>query len=63
MILGGLAAVIYTDTLQMFVMVIGALVLMAISQYHYLYYQIWRVFFCGVVWCDACMGTRCISIR
>jgi len=29
---GGLAAVIYTDTLQMFVMVIGAFVLMLISQ-------------------------------
>jgi len=30
---GGLAAVIYTDTLQMFVMVIGAFVLTVISQY------------------------------
>ena len=33
---GGLAAVIYTDTLQMFVMVIGALVLTVISQYIHL---------------------------
>ena len=30
---GGLAAVIYTDTLQMFVMVTGALVLTIVSQY------------------------------
>jgi len=30
-IVGGLAAVIYTDTLQTFFMVIGALILMAIS--------------------------------
>jgi len=36
---GGLAAVIYTDTLQMFVMVTGALVLTIVSQYLSLLYS------------------------
>ena len=33
-IVGGLAAVIYTDTIQAFVMVLGAFTLMIISRYH-----------------------------
>ena len=37
-LVGGLAAVIYTDTLQTFVMIIGALILTVISESHTRHY-------------------------